>query len=266
MITSTSSTQNMKYVRDGTDGPHTAEVNHPQRTRSGRTPEGGTLAGNSTPLRRRPVQQRSTQRVERMLEACAALIDEVGYDGVTTTLIAERAGVAVGSLYQFFPDKRAVVQALTARNLESFMATISERMTGAELSHWWDAVDMVFDAYAQMYREVPGFTQIRFGDVVDLRLLDDQRDNNTVIADGLAGLLAERFQLRLTDLRLPVSVAGEIADGILNLAFRRRLFDEPTMIAEAKRVVHSYLSGYLDEHPDGNPGRPAQPNDLPSPR
>jgi AcrR family transcriptional regulator len=233
------------------------------------------LAANSTPLRRRPVQQRSAQRVERMLEACAALIDELGYDGVTTTLIAERAGVAVGSLYQFFPDKRAVVQALTARNLDSFMTAIGERMAGAGLEHWWDAVDMVFDAYARMYREVPGFTRIRFGDVVDLRLLDEGRDNNTVIADRLADLLAEKFQLTQTDLRLPISVAVEIADGILNLAFRRRLFPEDTMIAEAKRVVHRYLSDYLDGNTEtdpaaaateAEPARPAQPKDLPSPR
>jgi AcrR family transcriptional regulator len=185
-------------------------------------------------------------RVERMLEACALLIDEVGYDGVTTTLIAERAGVAVGSLYQFFPDKRAVVQALTTRNLDRFMDLIVERLAAATLEHWWDAVDLVFDAYVRMYREVPGFTQIRFGDVVDLRLMDDQRDNNTVIADRLVGLLADRFRIPLEQLRLPVSVSVEIADGILNLAFRRRLFGETEMIAEAKRVVRGYLSGHLD--------------------
>jgi AcrR family transcriptional regulator len=181
-----------------------------------------------------------------MLEACAVLIDEVGYDGVTTTLIAERAGVAVGSLYQFFPDKRAVVQALTTRNLDHFMELVGQRLTTTTLEHWWDAVDLVFDAYVEMYRQVPGFTQIRFGDVVDLRLMDDQRDNNTVIADRLAGLLAERFTLPLTDLRLPISVSVEIADGILNLAFRRKLFHEDVMIAEAKRVVRAYLSGHLD--------------------
>ena len=158
------------------------------------------MSANPTHLRRRPVQQRSAMRVERMLEACALLIDEVGYDGVTTTLIAERAGVAVGSLYQFFPDKRAVVQALTTRNLDRFMELIAERLASATLEHWWDAVDMVFDAYVQMYRHVPGFTQIRFGDVVDLRLMDDQRDNNTVIADRLAMLLADRFALPHTQL------------------------------------------------------------------
>ena len=204
------------------------------------------MSANPTHLRRRPVQQRSAARVERMLESCAQLIDEVGYDGVTTTLIAERAGVAVGSLYQFFPDKRAVVQALTTRNLDRFMELIVQKLSTATLEHWWDAVDMVFDAYVQMYRHVPGFTQIRFGDVVDLRLMDDQRDNNTVIADRLAILLAEQFGLPLAELRLPISVSVEIADGILNLAFRRKLYSEDAMIAEAKRVVRAYLAGHLD--------------------
>src|ERR1051325_4535414 len=98
----------------------------------------GVAVTSSTPLRRQPVQQRSAKRVERMLEACASLIEEVGYDGVTTTLIAERAGVAVGSLYQFFPDKRAVVRELTRRNLERFLHMVGERFETAPIDHWWD--------------------------------------------------------------------------------------------------------------------------------
>ncbi|MGQ0839938.1 TetR/AcrR family transcriptional regulator [Actinokineospora sp.] len=198
-----------------------------------------------TPLRRQPVQQRSAKRVQKMLEACAQLVDELGYDGVTTTLIAERAGVAVGSLYQFFPDKRAVVQALTQRNLDFFMAEIGRKLDEAHLEHWWDGADVVFDIYVRMYREVPGFRRIRFGDVVDLRLIDEDRDNNTVIADGMAVFLAERFQIPFDEIRLPVAVANEIADGILNLAFRRGLFPEETVIAEAKTVVRGYLSGKM---------------------
>lgn len=182
-----------------------------------------------------------------MLEACASLIDELGYDGVTTTLIAERAEVAVGSLYQFFPDKRAVVQALTQRNLEYFMTEIGKRLDAAHLEHWWDGADVVFDIYVQMYREVPGFARIRFGDVVDLRLIADERDNNTVIADGLAELIADKFAVSLDELRLPIAVAIEIADGILNLAFRRRLFPTDTVIEEARTVVRAYLSGRLRE-------------------
>ena len=79
------------------------------------------------PLRRVPVQGRSVARVSRMLDACAELVDEVGYEGLTTTLLAERAGVAIGSVYQFFPDKRAIVQALTLRNIEAYLERLATR-------------------------------------------------------------------------------------------------------------------------------------------
>jgi len=200
---------------------------------------------STTPLRRQPVQQRSAKRVERMLEACASLIEEVGYDGVTTTLIAERAGVAVGSLYQFFPDKRAVVQALTLRNLEKFIQAVDARFSSTTLDHWWDAVDVIFDVYVSMHREVPGFSKLHFGDVVDMRLLDDRRDNNTVISDRIAEMISSRFDIALDDLRLPISIAVEAADGVLNLAFRRDPAGDREILAEAENLVRGYLSARL---------------------
>ena len=98
------------------------------RTAAVATPAAGSAA---RPLRRMPVQTRSVAKVARMLDTCAELIDEVGYEGLTTTLLAERAGVAIGSVYQFFPDKRAVVAELTRRNVEAYVRRLSERMATA---------------------------------------------------------------------------------------------------------------------------------------
>src|SRR3954467_1636715 len=103
------------------------------------------------PLRRVPVQGRSVERVRRMLDACAELIDEVGYEGLTTTLLAERAGVAIGSVYQFFPDKRGGVQALTLRNVETYLARLAERIPAGELSDWWDGVDAAIEEYIELH-------------------------------------------------------------------------------------------------------------------
>jgi AcrR family transcriptional regulator len=197
------------------------------------------------PLRKQPVQQRSAKRVEQMLEACAALIDELGYDGVTTTLIAERAGVAVGSLYQFFPDKRAVVQALTKRHLDYFTKEIEERLDWGNLEHWWDGVDTIIDIYVEMYRNVAGFGRVRFGDVIDIRFIEDGRDNNTVISEQIANLVASKHDIPVESLFRQITVAADIGDAILALAFRRKLFDEDDMIKEAKQVVRGYLSGQL---------------------
>jgi AcrR family transcriptional regulator len=197
------------------------------------------------PLRKQPVQQRSAKRVELMLEACATLLDELGYDGVTTTLIAERAGVAVGSLYQFFPDKRAVVQELTKRNLDHFTAEIGRRVDWDALEHWWQGVDEIIDIYFEMYRTRPGFARVRFGDVIDLRFIDDARDNNTVIADQIAGLIAHKVEVPVASIYRQITIASDIGDAILALAFRRNLFGEQDMIDEAKRVVRGYLAGTL---------------------
>ena len=55
--------------------------------------------------RRRPTARRARRTVGRILDATAALLDEVGFDAITTNLIAERAGVNVASLYKYFPNK-----------------------------------------------------------------------------------------------------------------------------------------------------------------
>jgi AcrR family transcriptional regulator len=151
----------------------------------------------------------------------------------------------VGSLYQFFPDKRAVVQELTKRNLDHFTAEIDRRLDWDNLEHWWHGVDEIIDIYVEMYRSIPGFARVRFGDVIDLRFIDDERDNNTVIADQIAGLIAAKVDVPVESLYRTITIASDIGDTILALAFRRKLFGEQDMVDEAKRVVRNYLAGAL---------------------
>lgn len=72
----------------------------------------------SANLRRQPKQQRGKERVEKILDAAAAVFDKVGYEAATTHLIAAKAGTAIGSLYQFFPDKAAIFKAMELRHAE----------------------------------------------------------------------------------------------------------------------------------------------------
>jgi AcrR family transcriptional regulator len=198
------------------------------------------------PLRRRPSQRRSARRVERMLDACAELLDEAGYEALSTTRIAERAGVAIGSVYQFFPDKRALSQALTRRNLDLFVARVGRRFISEDYAGWWDAVDAIIDEYVEMHRSVPGFRSLQFGDVVDLNLLDSASDNNTVIAGRLRGLLLAEFGLADSEeLDLAILVAVEAGDAVLKLAFRRDPDGAPEIVAAAKQLVRRYLSEEL---------------------
>lgn len=69
-------------------------------------------------LRRQPQQKRSQERVEKILDAAAIVFNEVGFEAATTHDIATRADTAIGSLYQFFPDKLAIFNALELRYIE----------------------------------------------------------------------------------------------------------------------------------------------------
>jgi AcrR family transcriptional regulator len=177
-----------------------------------------------------------------MLDACAELIDEVGYDGLSTTLLAERAGVAIGSVYQFFPDKRAIVQALTLRNVEAYLDRLAERIPAGELPHWTDGVDGAIAEYIELHRSVPGFRTLHFGDVVDVHLIDPERDNNAVIADHLADLLVRYHGAPdSAELRFSLTISVETADALIKLAFRRQPDGDDSVLEEAKRLVRGYL-------------------------
>jgi AcrR family transcriptional regulator len=80
----------------------------------------------SNNLRRQPKQHRGKARVEKILDAAAAVFDEVGYEAATTHLIAAKAGTAIGSLYQFFPDKAAIFKAMELRHAERVKAMWAE--------------------------------------------------------------------------------------------------------------------------------------------
>lgn len=73
---------------------------------------------NEVNMRRTPRQARSQQRVDHLLDTAAAVFNEIGYEAATTNMIAKRADVPIGSLYQFFPNKESILEALAARYVE----------------------------------------------------------------------------------------------------------------------------------------------------
>jgi AcrR family transcriptional regulator len=86
---------------------------------------------SSAPLqiepRKQPVQGRSTATVEALYQASIQVLLELGYRKLTTTRVAERAGVSVGSLYQYFPNREALIAAVIARHLESVLAVVERQ-------------------------------------------------------------------------------------------------------------------------------------------
>ncbi|HEY3480121.1 MAG TPA: TetR/AcrR family transcriptional regulator [Streptomyces sp.] len=191
-------------------------------------------------LRRAPVQQRSTERLERILDACARLLDEGGYERLSTRAVAARAGVPIGSVYRFFSDKRALADALAHRNLDEFLERAAARLAepGAD-PEWRTAVDILVDEYTAMKRTAPGFALIDFG-------VPGETNHN--LADRLPALLGDRLSVDPADprLRLALVIAVEAADTALQLAFRDDPSGDPGVIAETKTLVRAYLGTVLD--------------------
>ena len=80
--------------------------------------------------RKLPRQERSQRTVERILDAAAHIFDEVGYGETSTSDIASEAGVSIGSLYQYFPNKDSMLLALTKAHIETTTATLSHMISG----------------------------------------------------------------------------------------------------------------------------------------
>jgi len=83
--------------------------------------------------RKAPSQDRSRALVRAVLDATAAVLAKEGYDALTTRRVAERAGVSVGSLYQYFPSKEALVHALLVEHLEDAAARRPAALDRADL-------------------------------------------------------------------------------------------------------------------------------------
>jgi len=140
---------------------------------------------------RRPIQKRSIERVARLLDAAAALIGEECADGLKMGAVARRAGVPIGSLYQYFPDKSALIHGLADRYFESGRQCIADALAGVgTMDDLAQAFGDLVDEYLAIFQEDPAMAHVRAGVLADPCLaaleLEDVRANGTLLADALA--------------------------------------------------------------------------------
>lgn len=216
----------------------------------------GVSADAHDSLRRVPVQRRSAERLGRILDACAELLDENGYDELSTRAVAARAGVPIGSVYRFFGNKRAMADALARRNLDLYADRVEDRLGAIPAADREAATDAVLDEYLAMKRAVPGFGLVDFGtripagppepDPAEADGGEPAPDPNHRVADRLAALFAAHLG-RDPDAALcrAVLVAVEAADALFQLAFRTDASGDPDIIAETRELVRAYLARTL---------------------
>ncbi|GLQ32172.1 TetR/AcrR family transcriptional regulator [Litoribrevibacter albus] len=179
-------------------------------------------------LRKKPTQARSIQKYNRILDMVAELVESGGTDWITTNLIAEKVGVPIGTIYQFFPNKESILYALFERQLHQldthFEPFFSEALD--ELSMDQLMGQAVF-SMSTAYEKVPGMVNIMNSMHVhpDFRELVDI--NNRRLAKWLSGLLKRRFPDESDDqLMLVAEAVVELGDSIFRKLLQLRPRDE----------------------------------------
>ncbi|MFL0713022.1 MAG: TetR/AcrR family transcriptional regulator [Microcella pacifica] len=174
------------------------------------------------------------------------MIDEIGYEKLTTAMVAERAGASIGTVYRYFPDRIAVLQSLASRNLERLMVRVSEKLSRAEHASAQDALLAVVDVMVDLFRTEPGFRSLRAGDVLDLLPPTTDEPASAVVTTAVGDALVERYGAADTaEFRLAVGSAVEVADALVARAFARSSAGDDALLAEARRSVSAVLADRL---------------------
>lgn len=116
-------------------------------------------------VRRVPTQQRSRQTVEAIVEAVVRILKREGVDGVTTNRVAEVAGVSIGSVYQYFPDKRAIFGALHDRHVEQISRLIEGTLVAHAASPFDDLVRALVEALVEAHASEPELHELLMTEV-----------------------------------------------------------------------------------------------------
>jgi AcrR family transcriptional regulator len=201
--------------------------------------------------RRVPTQARSRERVERILDAAAEVFTEIGYDAATTEAIAVRAGTSIGSIYQFFPNKQAVYDAIAARYLERSRA-LFETLVSAEArkTPWKKLLGRAIDAFAASSDD-PDFRAVWVNWKLSGEFLEAGQALNREFALRCEAILATQAKGLSPQRRaLVATVVVEVISAMLFVAARRGGTVGPKIVDETKVVLERYLAPYTKPRAD----------------
>lgn len=197
--------------------------------------------------RKSPQQLRSRDTVATILEAAARVFEESGIERATTNAIAARAGVSVGSLYQYFPNKLAVVRALIDRYQGDLRQVWDEVLTTRRAPRpLADTVGEAIDAVWHLAGKRPAFLAVLHSGRVDRAFAPMESRLLAEARSRIAGVGLAREPALSTEDALRISaVVSEMVHALLALAAGAPRAQRPRFIEEAKRAVASYLDAAL---------------------
>jgi AcrR family transcriptional regulator len=179
-----------------------------------------------------PVQRRSRERFERILASASELMAEKGSEAFRMTDVVERSGVAFGSLYQYFPDKTAIIGTLAERYNQIGRDCVARNLSGMKAAEELHPVlASITDGYYQMFVDHPVMRDIWTATQADRSLQQLDAEDG----EYLAGLLSEAVKRVAPDVsRTALSDFSQLTMTLIAAAVRHAITLEPR---EAKRIL-----------------------------
>jgi AcrR family transcriptional regulator len=194
-------------------------------------------------MRRTPVQERSLDTIQQIYQGTSVLLAEMPLEQITTSRIAEAAGISVGALYRFFPDKQEIIDAIAVRHMEDFRGRLQRLLVKSLLAKGPEFLGRVVDAYVAFLDERPDFRAIALGQHVSAAARSQQ------MAPGAGpGRLVRLFMIEWlgvkssTSLDLKLRIATEAGERLIRYAYAQPTVEERRQVlAELKELLSRYL-------------------------
>jgi AcrR family transcriptional regulator len=185
--------------------------------------------------------------VARIMKATEILLQERGHEALTTTLIAEAAGVNIATLYKYFPNKYSILVAILKQGRDVWLKAADRSVTSVLAgSDWRATMEQIIDFAARRRRDQPGGNALRRAVLALPELQSYYREESLETAAFLADFLTARGGLDPTRAMQVARVAVDIGNSVLDLALFNPSEDPAVWIAEAKAAVCQYLTPHLE--------------------
>ena len=196
-------------------------------------------------MRRAPAQRRSRERVERILSAATALIAAHGSDQLRMSDVAERAGISIGSLYQYFPDKGAVICTLAERYNTAGRACIEAAFAEVrDLAGLGIAFARLIDQYYAMFLAEPAMRDIWSGMQADPQLAALELAESRTLGNMLAAVMKRvRPRAKPTELRTTAFLVMHLGEAAMRLAIALGRSEGDAIVAAYKRMAVRAIAG-----------------------
>ncbi|MEM6520231.1 MAG: TetR/AcrR family transcriptional regulator, partial [Cyanobacteria bacterium P01_C01_bin.70] len=196
-------------------------------------------------MRRQPQQARSQERVKQILDVAEQLFLEMGYESTTTRAIAARASISVGSLYQFFPDKEAILKALAVQYMQTQYQRFLDLHTPAAVHlPLRSYVDQMIDVFDQFYTDYPGSKAIfeQLLNTITWSKIEKIDDFEYQLIDELARFFqARKSSLSMTKCERIAMIITKTTTELLWLSLSSDQALRQDLVAETKLLTWSYL-------------------------